>query len=126
MVKKCLGELGFFIILEAKDVKSAQEILETELSSSGTVECVICDIHMPHASGLELVAWLRKHPQMGNMPVLMLTASQDKADVLNAVKLGITQYLLKPLQASVLQQRLDGAWRKHGQSFVTSNKKAPA
>jgi CheY-like chemotaxis protein len=59
---------------------------------------VLLDLHMPGASGLEVLAWLRAQPgRLGQLPTVLLTASDDEADIDGAFAAGATSYLVKPV-----------------------------
>lgn len=59
---------------------------------------VLLDLHMPGASGLEVLAWLRAQPgRLGQIPTVLLTASDDEADIDGAFAAGATSYLVKPV-----------------------------
>jgi CheY-like chemotaxis protein len=59
---------------------------------------VLLDVHMPGASGLEVLAWLRAQPGcLGQIPTVVLTASEDEADIDGAFAAGATSYLVKPV-----------------------------
>lgn len=59
-------------------------------------DLVILDISMPHMNGFQTLRTLRQHSVAKNTPVIMLTGSKDKTDVVKALKLGITDFILKP------------------------------
>jgi CheY-like chemotaxis protein len=59
---------------------------------------VLLDVHMPGASGLEVLAWLRTQPgSLGQISTVVLTASDDEADINGAFAAGATSYLVKPV-----------------------------
>lgn len=58
---------------------------------------VLLDLKLPRKSGLEVLAWLRQRPEYERLPVIVLTSSQEKSDILRARELGITTYLVKPV-----------------------------
>ena len=58
---------------------------------------VLLDLHMPGRSGLEVLAWLRACPELGRVPVLVLTASEEAADIDEAFQAGADSYLIKPV-----------------------------
>lgn len=117
MVKRSLNELGYASTYEAGDVKAAQEILVHELKSGTPIQCIIADVNMPTTSGLTLVTWVRTHEVMKHMPLLLLTCNHEKDDVLEAARLGVTQYMVKPFDTATIKDRLEGAWKKHGKKF---------
>jgi CheY-like chemotaxis protein len=58
----------------------------------------LLDMHMPGASGLEVLAWLRaQQGHLGQIPTVVLTASDDEADIDGAFAAGATSYLVKPV-----------------------------
>ena len=60
--------------------------------------CVILlDINMPKMNGLELLGILKNHTVFKNIPVIMLTSSKEQQDVDNSFDLGISGYILKPV-----------------------------
>jgi CheY-like chemotaxis protein len=55
----------------------------------------LVDIRMPGTSGFDVLAWIRSQPGLYFLPVVMLTISDDPADVRRAEELGAHSYLLK-------------------------------
>jgi CheY-like chemotaxis protein len=58
---------------------------------------VLLDIKLPRKSGHEVLAWLKQHPSLKRVPVVMLTSSNETADVNRAYDLGANSYLVKPV-----------------------------
>lgn len=121
MVKKCLKELKFWKILEAVDAKEAQNLLQEKEQATDPVHLVICDIHMPTMSGIELVRWMRTQEQLKTLPVIILTSSQDKQQVLEVGKLGVSHFMIKPFDEKMLGEKLVSTWQKHGQTYVQTH-----
>lgn len=63
---------------------------------------VITDLRLPGKSGLQLVKWVREHPQFQALPVVMLTGSAVDDDIEHAYQLGIDFCLVKPTEVDVL------------------------
>jgi DNA-binding response OmpR family regulator len=63
-------------------------------------ELIICDVEMPHMSGLELIAGLREEKALAKVPVIFLT-SFDEGHA-RARELGAAEYLPKPIRLEVL------------------------
>jgi len=76
----------------AADGLDALAALEKEKEKP--VLCLL-DISMPRMDGITLLAAMRKHPEYKSIPVILLTASQDRDTVLRARDLGVRDYLLK-------------------------------
>ena len=70
------------------------------------VEIVFCDWNMPERSGVELLQDVRSDPGLAKMPFVMVTAHAEKEKVLAAVKLGVNDYVIKPLTAAMIEEKL--------------------
>jgi CheY-like chemotaxis protein len=57
---------------------------------------VLSDLKMPMCDGLELLAWIRNHAATPQLPVVMLTSSQESSDVAHAYGLGANTFFAKP------------------------------
>ncbi|HOW57726.1 MAG TPA: response regulator [Smithellaceae bacterium] len=58
---------------------------------------ILTDLNMPRVNGLELLKEIRSNPLTKNIPVVVLTTSREEQDVLDAHRLGINSYILKPV-----------------------------
>jgi len=71
-----------------------------DLLAEKTVEAVVLDLHMPHLSGMELLNLIvREYPQV---PVILATADDDVQAVVECMKLGAFDYLVKPIDSGRL------------------------
>jgi CheY-like chemotaxis protein len=59
-------------------------------------EVVILDLKTPRMSGMELLAWIRDHPQCRVIPTVIMSSSQQDVDVSKAYELGANTYFVKP------------------------------
>jgi two-component system, NtrC family, response regulator HydG len=88
-----------------KIVSNGQEFLKT--LAEGKPDLVLVDLHLPDASGLELLAKSRyRYPEV---PVIVVTASNSVADVMNALRGGATDYVTKPVEHQRLMVSLANA-----------------
>ena len=58
---------------------------------------VVLDLKLPQRSGLEILAWMRATPVLRDIPVVVLTSSQEPQDIARAQALGIDAYEVKPV-----------------------------
>jgi len=107
IVRNVLKQIGFEDIVEAEDGTTALQILKNE-----KIGLVVTDWNMPNMSGLELLQHIRKNPATAKVPVLMVTAEGLKENVLEAVKAGVNNYVVKPFTAEVLQEKIEAIFRK--------------
>lgn len=66
----------------------------------------LLDIHMPGASGLEVLRWMRNRPAYQNLPVIILTGSADLCAVNESHGLGVVHFLVKPVGFDALDDVL--------------------
>ena len=74
---------------------------------------ILLDINMPKKSGLEVLEWIRRQPNLKSVPVLIFTSSSNPADMEKARQLGADDYLLKPsnpLKLGELVKTLNERW----------------
>lgn len=63
----------------------------------GNPAVVLLDLKLPKLDGVEVLDRIRKHPEMEQLPVVMLTASREQTDVARSYALGVNAYVVKPL-----------------------------
>ena len=59
-------------------------------------DLVVSDVMMPEMGGFELLASIRRDPNLMDLPVIMLTAKTEDRDVMEGYKTGVDMYLTKP------------------------------
>ncbi len=95
--------IGNAEILEAPDGKVAFEIMDRE-----HIDLLFLDWNMPELNGLELVRILRMMDRYRSLPILMVTAEAAKYNVLEAVKEGVTDYIVKPVSGMMILKKIEG------------------
>ncbi len=101
VVQTFLEESGYVNFVQVEDSLKAMDILENT-----SPDVLLLDLIMPGRSGLEILSDIRKHPRHKRLPVIVLTASSDAQDKLNALELGATDFLAKPVDQSELGLRV--------------------
>mgnify|MGYP002632268704 CR=1 FL=1 len=86
-----------FVVHEAADGKEAVKVLQQVVP-----DLIILDIRMPEMDGFQLLELLRRYPKAAAIPVIMMTALSQPADVDRALDLGVVDYLIKPLDPTLL------------------------
>jgi CheY-like chemotaxis protein len=62
---------------------------------------ILLDLNMPRMNGIEFLQALRADPQLKQIPVVVLTTSNQEPDRINAYNLNVAGYLLKPVTFSI-------------------------
>jgi CheY-like chemotaxis protein len=101
MVKTMLKRANY----EVTAVQNGYEALKTLAQTA--FDCVITDAMMPSMTGYDLVKAIRRHPEHGTTPVLMLTRKRNREDVTKAIHAGVTDYVLKPIDEFLLLDKVE-------------------
>lgn len=86
---------------------------------AGKLSVVLVDLEMPVMNGLDFISLLRSSapPCPNDVPVVVLTGHSEGANVKKAILLGIHGFIVKPISAKALQDRLE---------FALTNPQVPA
>src|SRR5947208_17166337 len=74
---------------------------------------LLLDLRMPRKDGYEVLQWIRSHPGVRKLRIVVLTTSDDIQDVNRAYQLGANSFLVKPVDFSnfvELTQSIKGYW----------------
>jgi len=92
-----------FDVETAEDGVSALSLLE---ASHPAFDVVLLDVMMPGVSGLDVLKAIRRTHAATELPVIMATAKDESADIVEAFELGANDYVTKPLDLAVVLARL--------------------
>ena len=112
VIKKALFDLGYENVLEAADGVKAYELLEKHSETNEPVEVVMSDWNMPNMRGIELLKKCRVESRYKNLPFVLITAESEQAQIIDAVRSGVTDYIIKPFSPSTLKVKLEGVYKK--------------
>jgi two-component system chemotaxis response regulator CheY len=95
----------------ALDGIEAWELLQNphlDLTSGEEVhyDIIMTDWNMPNRNGLELVKLIRKANQYDDTPIIMITTEGGKTSVIQALKAGVNNYIVKPFDINTLSNKL--------------------
>jgi two-component system chemotaxis response regulator CheY len=102
IVKTLMRQNGFSDFTEAEDGARALEILR----KTPEIEFVVSDWNMPNMTGIELLKAVRADPKLKHLPFLMVTAEAEKENIIEAVKSGVSNYVVKPFTGQTLGEKL--------------------
>lgn len=108
VIKTC-KELGFTDIIEAPDGALGWQALTTAKPAVGLI---ISDWNMPNCSGLELLKRVRGDSRFGKTPFVMVTAEAEQHQIIEAIKAGVSNYVVKPFTPEALKEKLEAVHKK--------------
>jgi len=84
-------------------------------------DVIILDLMLPGVDGLEVCKRLKAEPKTTSIPIIMLTAKSEDADVVTGLELGADDYITKPFSPRVLLARLKAIVRRSRKSLPEEN-----
>jgi two-component system chemotaxis response regulator CheY len=109
IIRDLLHELGFDNTSEADDGQTALPMLKT-----GKFDFLVTDWSMPDMDGLTLLKTVRADEQLGDLPVLMVTAEAKREQIVDAADAGVNAYIVKPFTAETLKDKIDRIFQPTG------------
>jgi two-component system chemotaxis response regulator CheY len=97
--KNVLAQLGHKEIVEAADGEEALKVAEAE-----NPELILLDWNMPKMDGLTFLKTFRVKDK--TTPIIMVTTEAEKSRVIEAIKAGVNNYVIKPFTPDILQTRI--------------------
>lgn len=78
-----------------------------EMIGKESYDLVLLDIMMPDVSGMEVLEHVRTKFNNFELPIIMVTAKDESADIVGALKLGANDYLVKPINMDIATARIN-------------------
>jgi two-component system, chemotaxis family, chemotaxis protein CheY len=111
IVKNVLKQINITNVTEAENGKQAFEILKKD---PGDYELIVSDWIMPVMTGIEFLKACKGDEDVKKIPFVMVTAEAQKDSVVEAIKGGVDNYIVKPFTPDKLQEAIEKARAKAG------------
>lgn len=82
---------------------------------------MVLDLMLPGINGLEVTRKMKRNPEKMSIPIVMLTARGEEADIVTGLELGADDYVTKPFSPKVLIARIRAVMRKHADTSSDSD-----
>ncbi|HVE58318.1 MAG TPA: response regulator [Pyrinomonadaceae bacterium] len=102
ITSKLVKNAGWEVVL----AKDGLEAFETLQASETLPDVVLTDVEMPRMDGYELLSSIKSHAALRQLPVIMITSRASEKHLQKAVELGVSEYLTKPFDDSVLIEKI--------------------
>jgi len=109
LVRFTLSREGFTILCAASG-EAAWDLLKTQ-----RVHLLVLDLMLPGMDGLALARRLKGEPRTQAIPIVMLSAKGEEADIVSGLELGADDYVTKPFSPRVLTARVRAVLRRQSQ-----------
>ncbi len=111
IIVNTLKRAGYEDVTEASDGKDAIAKMKVE-----PFNFVITDWNMPEMDGLTFVSQIRSLDEFKDMPILMVTTRSVKDDIIEAMKAGVNNYIVKPFTPETLSEKINQVLKSVGRS----------
>ena len=101
MIVEMLKKIGINRIVASTNGQIALDKLKTQ-----KVDLIISDWHMPVMDGLEFFRAVKKEKVLADTPFLMVTVEDSKEKVVEALKVGVRDYIVKPLSKNSFEDKV--------------------
>ncbi len=112
IIKKVLDEIGYKNVVEAVDGRNALEVIANSFKTGEPVQFIISDWNMPNMQGIELLRACKENPQYKTVPFMLVTAESEQAQIIEAAKAGVSEYVVKPFNAATLKAKIERVYNK--------------
>lgn len=102
IVKTLMRQNGYTNFVEAEDGAQGLKML----AEQPDIEFIVSDWNMPNMTGLEFLKAVRADAKLKHLPFLMVTAEAEKENIIEAVKNGVSNYIVKPFTGATLQEKI--------------------
>lgn len=111
VIMQSLRSLGFQNIDTAPGGKEAMDLIRERAAAGKPFHLAFLDWHMPGMDGMSVLKSCRSDKTYSNMAIVMLTAEQEKKNVLLAIDAGATSYIVKPVSQDSLEKNMENILR---------------
>ena len=108
LAMRVIGKVCADKVIVARDGEEANVLLHKMAREAAhhQISLVLLDLKLPKVSGIEVLQTIRATPALRQLPVAVLTSSDNDLDQERCRELGILDYIYKPMSADRLQQVL--------------------
>jgi two-component system chemotaxis response regulator CheY len=100
--KNTLKQIGYEDVSEAADGQIAIDFLK----KNPGIELVLMDWNMPNLSGIDALKTIKADDGLKSTPVIMVTSESEKSRIIEAIKCGAANYVVKPFQPDTLKEKI--------------------
>jgi two-component system, OmpR family, alkaline phosphatase synthesis response regulator PhoP len=105
LIQVNLERAGYDVIMAYDGVEALEKVAEAP------PDMIVLDVMMPRMDGFAVLAELKKNPETAGIPVIMLTAKAQDADVFRGWQSGVASYLTKPFNPMQLLTWVNDTFR---------------
>jgi two-component system, chemotaxis family, chemotaxis protein CheY len=101
-----LHKLGYTDCHEASNGREGVDRL-----AAAPIDFIITDWNMPEMSGVDFIRHVRANAETRHVPVVMVTTNAAQDDIVEALKAGVSNYVVKPFTADTIKEKIDASMK---------------
>lgn len=106
LMVELLRKLNIVNVREADSGDRGLNLIRELIKGGDKPSMVFLDWHMPGMSGMEVLKKLKGDPVTRDVPVIMVSAEEQSASILEAIEEGAANYIVKPITEQLLAEKL--------------------
>ena len=112
IIKGMLQKMGCDNITEANDGIPGWQAIQDAHKEGKPFQFIVSDWNMPGMTGIDLLKNVRSKEEFKQTPFLMVTAEAEQANIVVAVKAGVSNYIIKPFNPDTFKSKIDKVFAK--------------
>lgn len=97
-----LEEHGYVSIDSTDGIPALKKIA----TMTDKIDLILCDLKMPNMNGFDFLTQIKKEPATKDIPVIMVSSAANQSDIVQAIQLGASDYIVKPFTREVLLSKV--------------------
>ena len=110
LITSTLEEISGFTVIAVGNGFEALKTLPQQ-----PIDLIITDINMPDINGLEIVKFVKNHPNFRTIPLMIVSTEQSDEDIRKGLSLGASAYVTKPFNPDELRKTVQDVLKSSGQ-----------
>jgi two-component system chemotaxis response regulator CheY len=110
--RKMLTEVGFKNVVEVGDEVQAWKVINESIEIDKPVEFIISEYELSKGSGIDFLQTIRSHKVMASTPFLMITGQAEQQVIVQSIKAGANNFLVKPFSSVMLQEKIAAIFKQ--------------
>lgn len=102
IIVRTLSKIGHQDVEQAANGREGLDQL-----AKGGIDVVITDWNMPEMSGIEFIRTIRGDDGLKDLPILMVTTNAAQNDIADAMKAGVSNYVVKPFTPDTIREKIE-------------------
>lgn len=112
LLKKVLQESGYKNIVMAQNGVEGFRLVQELFEKKSPVDFIISDWNMNSLSGIDFLKSCRADVRFKEIPFVMVSAESEQSQIIEAVKNGVSEYIVKPFNVVTFRKKIENVYQK--------------